>query len=167
MASTIVGLEKMRGDFLGEIFGILKIGNSAQGQFFTPYHVCRFMSEIIVGEKDTKRNIEQNGYMTMSEPTCGSGAMIIAFADSFRKAGYDTATQMFAVAQDVSSTCAAMCHVQLSLLGIPAVVANMNSLTPHEEPHWFRYTPVYYWLGWQWRLNRRRSERDKIAEEKS
>jgi type I restriction-modification system DNA methylase subunit len=155
MASTIFGLEEMKDDFLGDIFSILKIGNAAMGQFFTPYHICRFISEAVIGEDGIKQSIEQRGYVTVNEPSCGSGGMVIAYADSFRKAGYDTATQMFAIAQDLSSTCAAMCHIQLSLLGIPAIVLNMDSLAQSQEPYWFRYTPVYYWMGWQSESNRR------------
>ncbi len=48
-----------------------------------------------------------------------------------------------------------MCHIQLSLYGIPAVVLNKNMF--QAEIVWARYTPVYYWMGWPHRLARQRT----------
>lgn len=44
-------------DFLGELYMELELGNHWKGQFFTPYCVCKMMSEITVGDVD--RQIEE------------------------------------------------------------------------------------------------------------
>lgn len=34
-------------DFLGKMFMRLDLGNRSAGQFFTPYHVCELMAEVV------------------------------------------------------------------------------------------------------------------------
>ena len=67
-------------DFLGELFMALDLGNEWKGQFFTPYSVCKMMSAITYAD-DTERRIEQQGWIGVSDPACGAGAMLIAFAN--------------------------------------------------------------------------------------
>ncbi len=139
-AATILGLEHEKGDWLGCIYEELKLGNRALSQFFTPYHVSKLMADIACDKEMFQSEIDRKGFVTFTEPTCGSGGMVLAFAESFREAGFESATQLFAVAQDISSTAACMCHIQLSLYGIPAVVLNKNMF--QAEISWTRYTPV-------------------------
>ena len=154
--ATILGLEHEKGDWLGCIYEELELGNDALGQFFTPYHVSKLMGNMICGDKTMlQAEIDRKGFVTLTEPACGSGGMVLAFAESFREAGFDSATQLFAVAQDISSTAACMCHIQLSLYGIPAVVLNKNMF--QAEIVWARYTPVYYWMDWPYKLSRQRT----------
>jgi len=167
-AATLHGLEQEKGDWLGKIYSELKLGNAALGQFFTPFHVAKMMGSITCGDKEEiQQTINRAGYLTVSEPTCGSGVMVIALAEVFRETGFDPATQLFVVAQDICSTMAGICHIQLSLYGIPALVRCQNSLT--EESLWGRYTPVYYWLGWPFRLSRQRkkSENEPLVNDRN
>jgi len=165
-AATVLGLEHEQGDWLGEIYSELKLGNTALGQFFTPFHISKMMAKLTLDDQSiAPSEIRKKGYVTLSEPTCGSGGMVLAFAEVFREAGYDSATQLFAVAQDISSTAACMAHIQLSLCGIPALVLNKDSLT-FEPPRWARYTPVYYLLGWPFKLAREMRRRKETPENK-
>ena len=147
---TINGLEYEKGDWLGEIYGKLEIGNTAIGQFFTPFHICKLMAKIAGTSEETQEQIEKNGFIRLYEPCCGGGAMVIAYADVLKEHGFNPATSMFAVARDLSAVAAAMCHVQLSLYGIPAVAQHGDSLT--DNVYWNRFTPVYYWYGWERKL---------------
>lgn len=63
-------------DVLGDIFGALEVGNSAAGQFFTPFYISELMAQII-GFEDA---LEKKGFVSVNEPTCGAGGMIIALA---------------------------------------------------------------------------------------
>ena len=153
LKNTILGLEKENPDFLGHVFSVLELGNTSLGQFFTPWHICQLMAEISLDNEKIKSDVGTVGFTSICEPCCGSGAMIVAFADVFRKSGHDVSTQMFALAQDISPVCAAMCHIQLSLFGIPAVVETTNVLLK-DEPLWSRRTPMFYWMGWNHRLRR-------------
>ena len=63
-------------DFLGEMFMGLNMGDHWKGQFFTPYNVCRMMSEITV--TDLEDRIEKKGWVGINDPCCGAGALLIA-----------------------------------------------------------------------------------------
>lgn len=49
-------------DFLGEMYMQLNLGNHWKGQFFTPYCVCKMMSEITCEDVDS--HIEKQGYLS-------------------------------------------------------------------------------------------------------
>ena len=162
-ACLVEGLEKMEGDFLGPIFMEMGLGNSALGQFFTPYHISLLMAKLSIDKDVIRREIDQKGYVVMNDPCCGSGGMPIAYAQAFREAGFNPETELFIVAQDLGNTAANMTYLQLSLRGIAAQVLNMNSLIP-DQVFWGRFTPVYFWKGWPFRLNGQREQVEMIED---
>ena len=134
-------------DVLGEIFHALELHNKYKGQFFTPQHVCDMMSEIISG--DVEEAIKKNGYVSLCEPCCGSGAMVLGFAKSMLNKRLNYSAQLFVEATDIDLKCVYMCYLQLSLYGIPAVVIHGNTLTVEE---WTRFhTPVYIAGLWHYK----------------
>ena len=134
-------------DLLGELFHSLNLSNSRNGQFFTPIHIAEFMAEAMLGPKCTE--IEEKGHLTLCEPTCGSGVMVIAAANSLYKNHYNPSQNMCVLACDNDIRCAKMAYIQLSYLGIPAVVVHGDSLAMQEYARF--YTPVYMIGGWIWR----------------
>lgn len=124
-------------DILGELFHQMNLQNEWKGQFFTPSHLCSFMAELQMGDIDDKLN--EKGYVTVSDPCCGAGAMIIGFADAMCKHKYDYTKMMRATATDIDIRCVHMAFIQISLYGIPAVVIHGDSLALTEWSHW--YTP--------------------------
>lgn len=128
--SIIMALEdNPNQDLLGDLYMALNLGVEEQGQFFTPYHISEFMAKISIADENIKAEIEDRGYISMNEPTCGSGAMIIAFVNALKEEGINYQTDAFIVAQDISYTAALMCYIQMSLLGCAGVVICGNSLT--------------------------------------
>ena len=69
------------GDHLGELYMRSETSNSKSGQFFTPYHVSKLCAESAVNADEIQEHIEREKILTLHEPTCGSGGMIIALAD--------------------------------------------------------------------------------------
>ena len=134
-------------DLLGELYHSLNQSNSRNGQFFTPIHIAEFMAEAMLGPKCTE--IEEKGHVTLCEPTCGSGVMVIAAANSLYKNHYNPSQNMCVLACDNDIRCAKMAYIQLSYLGIPAVVVHGDSLAMQEYARF--YTPVYMIGGWIWR----------------
>lgn len=67
-------LDHQATDFLGAVFMSLELGEGAWGQFFTPFHISQLMANLIIG--DCSPIIEQNGYISVSEPTCGKRYML-------------------------------------------------------------------------------------------
>lgn len=114
-------------DFLGRVAAEIGALNSHQGQFFTPYEVSRLMAEMMIGEMVP--GIVERGYITVDEPTSGSGGMVLAFANTLRRRGYHPETQLYVRATDISAQCYWMTFLQLSMAGIPAQVIHGNSLS--------------------------------------
>lgn len=135
-------------DVLGAVFHGLELHNKYNGQFFTPQHICDMMGAIALGDTD-KAEIDKRGYLSVCEPCCGSGAMVLGFAKAMMDAELNYCSQLVVCATDIDLKCVYMCFLQLSLYGIPAVVIHGNTLTLEEWSHWF--TPIYILHGWRQR----------------
>lgn len=164
LAEIVCGIDECPDqDFLGELFMALELGNSHNGQFFTPYDVCRAMAAMTYGE-DLKRKIETQGWISVNDPACGAGALLVAFANECRRPGNDInyQTSVLFVAQDIDLVAGCMCYIQLSLLGCPGYVVIDDALlrpstsidarglipVPRENV-W--YTPFYFRDVWHYR----------------
>ena len=154
LALLTEGLDPMN-DFLGSIFMELGLGDTHGGQFFTPYEVCRLMAKINLGEPQ-RLITGQRPYITVSEPTCGAGAMVIAIAEAMLEGGINPQQALWVSCVDVSETAARMCHLQLSLLGIPGEVVIGNSLSL-DVSRTMR-TPMHHIGAWDLRLRSERLE---------
>lgn len=150
-------------DMLGELFMSLDLANEWRGQFFTPYSVCRAMAAMSYGE-DLKAKIEQQGWVSVNDPACGAGALLLAFANECRRPGNDVnyQTSVLFVAQDIDFLAGCMCYIQLSLMGCPGYVVIDNTLTRPSTSYDARglipkdgsnvwYTPFYFRDVWHWR----------------
>ena len=114
-------------DFLGQLAGELELLDGHNGQFFTPYDVSRMMAEMTL---DTVGEIiAKQGFVTVQEPACGAGGMIIAAADVLERQGFDISQQLYVDATDISQMCWKMSYLQASLRGIPATIRRGNSLS--------------------------------------
>ena len=123
-------------DILGDIYHELRLNNEWNGQFFTPDHICRMMAEMV---NPVTENADRDGPITINEPTCGSGTMVIGAVWAMKRKNFDFQRNRFFVAQDIVIRCVWMAYIQLSLYGIPAVVIHGNTLTMEEWSRW--YTP--------------------------
>ena len=154
----VMELESGMTDVLGEVFMEMELGNKWRGQFFTPYHLCKMMAQMNVDDH-MKGMIERNGFIRANEPACGGGAMIIGLAASMQQAGINYQQHLHVVAQDLDHKAVHMTYLQLSLLHIPAVVIQGNTLALEEREHW--YTPAHIIGGWNMKL--RTAERRTAA----
>jgi type I restriction-modification system DNA methylase subunit len=122
---TTAALEVQMCDFLGDIFQELELASKWHGQFFTPYPICKMMASMTL---DTKPFAE-GGIVSISEPACGGGAMLIAACDHLRENDINYQRQLKITAVDVDLTACHMAYIQLSLLGCNAVVVHGNTLS--------------------------------------
>lgn len=159
-AIVVMALEKNpEQDFLGEMYMRLNLGNHWKGQFFTPYCVCKAMSEITVG--NASEQIDSKGYVSVCDPDCGAGATLIAAANTFASERKDYQSHVLFVGQDIDRVTGMMCYIQLSLLGCAGYVCIGNSLTNPLTGHvlfpaerkgqelWF--TPIFHSQVWTFR----------------
>jgi len=111
-------------DFLGQVASDLELVTGHMGQFFTPYDVSRMIAEMTldtVGEV-----IAEQGFVTVQEPACGAGGMVIAAADALSRQGFDIGRHLYVDAIDISPMCFRMTYLQAALRGIPATIRRGN-----------------------------------------
>lgn len=123
-------------DILGGIYHELNLNNEWNGQYFTPDDVCRLMAQITLPSDELS---VKDGPITINEPTCGSGTMVIGAIWAMQRKEFDYRHNTFFVAQDIDIRCVWMTYIQLSLYEIPAMVIHGNTLTMEEWDRW--YTP--------------------------
>ncbi|MBQ8616352.1 MAG: SAM-dependent DNA methyltransferase [Clostridia bacterium] len=162
LAEVVAGMEQNPDqDFLGEMYMALELGNDHAGQFFTPYNVCRMMAKMTYGDVLTAQ-IERDGWISVNDPACGAGALLVAFANECLERKINYQTSVLFVAQDVDFIVGCMCYLQLSILGCPGYVTIDNTLTHPQTSHDGRglipvdsgnvwYTPFYFRAEWQMR----------------
>lgn len=132
-------LEHEPQDVLGQIYMYLNIANKQRGQCFTPVCISELMAKTSIETKNIK------GVYTLNDPTCGSGALIIGAIKSMVNDGKNPNKDVFVTASDLDRKSVMMCYVQLSLLGIPAIITHGNSLTGDIFDQW--KTPMGYLRG--------------------
>lgn len=159
-AATIQALDdNQEQDFLGDLYMSLDLGNHWKGQFFTPYNLCRAMSELTIA--DAADQVERRGWASICDPACGAGATLIAAANTLKESGVPYQQTALLVGQDVDYVAAMMCYIQLSLLGCSGYICIGNTLTNPLTGHplfpqkrsgqdlWF--TPMYFSTTWRFR----------------
>lgn len=102
-------------DALGDLFMALssRKGQQAQGQFFTPVHICDLM--VMCTETDGKKTGQR-----INDPTCGSGRLLLAY--HVRHLGN------YLVAEDVNRTCCLMTICNMLIHGCVGEVIHHDSL---------------------------------------
>ena len=144
-------------DFLGTIFMDLGLGNKRNGQFFTPYHISQFMAKAVT--HDFEAEIKEHGYISVHDPCCGSGVMLIAEINEVKNQLKDSElnfqNHLLVVGQDIDFTAAMMCYIQISLLGVAGYVkvgdALSKPITDGDSTDNYWFTPMYFSKIWHMR----------------
>ena len=161
LALLVSALEEKFQDFLGQVYMQLNLGNVKTGQFFTPYHVSKLMAEITFIDNQT--DIENQDIVTLSEPCCGSGGIIIAYAETMKKRNINFQQKLFVEAIDIDELCFQMAYLQLSLYGIPARVILGDTLAYKFSQ--IIYTPMCFINGFSWNLKEHEQAQTKTEQE--
>ena len=128
-------------DNLGEIFMSCGLINKRTAQFFTPYSASVLAARINIDETLVKEKTADDGILTINDPCCGGGGMLIAALEVLKNLGVNYARNCFMEANDVDLRCVHMTYLQLALAGVPAIVRHQNTLTRECWSVW--YTPAY------------------------
>jgi hypothetical protein len=156
MSMLIMCLEHSMECPFQQIIQRLELGSASHkkrlGQFMTPFNISYMMAKMTLAPHDKLREqIDRKGFITMAEPCCGAGGMVLAFAKALEDEGINYQRQLHVMAQDIDPLCVQMTYVSTSLVGIPAVVMQGNSLSD-KVPSDFWYTPFHILHGWTDRL---------------
>ncbi|PZO16888.1 MAG: hypothetical protein DCF25_11885 [Leptolyngbya foveolarum] len=141
------------GDFLGDIAGEYELLNKHVGQFFTPYHLCRFLAKLSMG--DVRSLVEEKGIITVCEPAVGAGGLVIATAEEAAHQCVDPCAHIQFDCTDISRDAFNMAYVQLSALGLQAIVRHGDTLSL--EILESRPTPQLLWFN-QWLGSSRKAQ---------
>ena len=115
-------------DVLGDVYMNAGMGSKMAGQFFTPFHLSVLSARISLQDSIASYRDEKTK-LTLNEPTCGGGVMIIAAAKVLKDEGINYQKVMDVIAQDLDWKGVYMCYVQLSLLGIKAICVQGDTLS--------------------------------------
>jgi len=146
LALTVEALEEKEQDFLGEVFTFANLANERNAQYFTPYNISLMTAKIIIGESE----FPKGRVCKINDPACGAGGMLVAAASVMKERGFNYQQNALFIGQDIDARCARMAYIQLSLLGVPAVIYCMNTLTM--QTFWHRETIGYVISGMDFRL---------------
>jgi type I restriction-modification system DNA methylase subunit len=119
-------------DILGANYTEFALSKKSQqwgGVFHTPQPVCDLMAQIL-GSAD---NLPKEGSITMCEPACGSGAMILSFA---RNMPHGEIHRLRVTAIDISKVACDMCFINTTLWGIPAEIYHADALSNEYYKGW-------------------------------
>lgn len=134
-------------DWAGELYMDSGTSNGKAGQFFTPYSVSQCMARINFPKDEVRAKLgdDPNRVLTIYEPTCGAGGLIVASIDALAEVGVNYSWNAFVDCGDIDPRCVHMTYVTLSLLGVPAVVRLGDALMMEYRQNWF--TPAYL-MAW-------------------
>lgn len=113
---------------LGKIYMESNAGNKHIGQFFTPFNLSLACAKSVVNDFEDK--------ITLNEPSCGAGGLVVAVAQVFLENGANYQRKMKVVCQDLDCNCVHMCYLQLSLLGIDAIIVQGDTLCDPYHPNY-------------------------------
>lgn len=147
---VVNSLQQKSYDFLGSVFMGLELGDGYKGQYFTPPHIAGLMAAVVLS--DCHSVIQKKGFISLQEPTCGSGVMIIESYNYLRKENFNPQQQLWVQARDLDYTAAMMCYIQMTLLHIPGEVIIGDTLS--NEVNYHLYTPAHILGNWDFKLSK-------------
>ena len=115
-------------DFLGDFYMHNKIHDTSKGQFFTPYHISELMAAMTYNKDETESEIKRKGFISCVDSCCGSGVMLLAYANEMIKQGIKNRKNILLIGQDLSEIAARMCYIQMSINGLLGIIKIDDSL---------------------------------------
>lgn len=154
LSQLVAALDAEPVDVLGPLYMELEIGSKDRGQFFSPSALSELMAEMTFS--GALEILKAKPFVTVHEPACGAGGMVLAAAKTLIRNGHNPAFHMFASCVDVDRVAALMCYIQLSLWNMPAEVIVGNTLSLEMREIW--YTPAYRMFNWRHKLAQQQVE---------
>ncbi|WP_342751048.1 N-6 DNA methylase [Termitidicoccus mucosus] len=111
-------------DLLGGHYMELALSHKGQkwnGEFHTPQNICEMIAHMLAGDS----SLPPEGPVTLCEPACGAGAMILAYAKALSP---ENRCRLRVTAIDISKTACDMCFINSTLWGIPVEIVHGNTI---------------------------------------
>jgi len=119
-------------------FALSSKGQQWNGEYHTPKPICDLMAQIIMGDQQ----LPAEGPITVCEPACGAGAMILAVGQSCSP---QARRRLRVIAVDINRTACDMAFINTTLWGIPTRILHGNSLS---NDYWAAWSNIHYIAPW-------------------
>jgi type I restriction-modification system DNA methylase subunit len=120
-------------------FALSQKGQQWNGEFHTPKPVCDLMARMTLGDVSS---LPAEGPITVCEPACGAGAMILSFAQACPP---EVRRRLRVIAIDISRIACDMTFINTTLWGIPTRVIHGNTLSME---FWAGWSNIHYVMPW-------------------
>ena len=114
-------------------------GQQWGGEFHTPKSICDLMAKLTRGDMAT---FPAEGPITVCDPACGAGAMILSFAEACPP---EVRRRLRVTAMDINRTACDMTFVNTTLWGIPTRIIHCDTLTMQ---CWAAWSNIHYIMPW-------------------
>jgi type I restriction-modification system DNA methylase subunit len=129
-------------DLLGAYYmesALSKKGQQWNGEFHTPKPVCDLMARMTVGDPSS---LPAEGPITVCEPACGSGAMILSLAEACSP---EVRRRLRVTAIDINCMACDMTFINTTLWGVPTRIIHGNSLS---NEYWAAWSNIHWLMPW-------------------
>lgn len=134
-------------DYIGELYMKSETSSKNAGQFFTPYCISKACAETAINNSQVEQYIKEDKILTLNEPACGSGGMIIATIDTlYNKYDFNYSRNLFVECSDIDARCVYMTYLQLACTGVPAVIYQRDTLSMQTWQRWETPAYIMQWL---------------------
>ena len=131
-------------------FALSSKGQQWNGEFHTPKTICDMIARMVVGDMSS---LPADGPITLCEPACGAGAMILSFAEACSP---EVRRRLRVTAIDINRTACDMTFINTTLWGIPTRVIHGNTLS---NEYWSAWSNLHYIAPWlQFAMRKQTSE---------
>jgi hypothetical protein len=114
----------------------LEMANKLNGQFFSPFDISLISSMLGISKDEVDIKIKEKGYITLHEMSVGGGAIVIAVAKLLSEWGYNPKENLLVVCNDLDKKAIYASYIQFTLLNIPAIILEMDTLTQEVKDSW-------------------------------
>jgi len=120
-------------------FALSQKGQQWNGEFHTPKSICDLMARMTLGDMES---LPAEGSITICEPACGAGAMILSLAEACPP---EVRRRLRVTAIDVNRTACHMAFINTTLWGIPTRIIHGNALSME---CWAAWSNIHYIAPW-------------------
>jgi type I restriction-modification system DNA methylase subunit len=120
-------------------FALSQKGQQWNGEFHTPKTICDLMARMTLGDLES---LPAEGPITICEPACGAGAMILSLAEACPP---EVRRRLRVTAIDINRTACHMAFINTTLWGIPTRVIHGNALSME---CWAAWSNIHYIAPW-------------------
>jgi type I restriction-modification system DNA methylase subunit len=121
-------------------FALSSKGQQWNGEFHTPKAVCDLMAQMTLSALES---LPAEGPITVCEPACGAGAMILSLAGACPP---EVRRRLRVTAIDINRTACDMAFINTTLWGVPTRIIHGNALSMECWAAWSNIHHIMPWL---------------------